>query len=238
MRRNLLLLFSLILAPLAMHATPTFQANGYGQFFCGEAAPRPGFGNELDIHISGSDGQGNSMWAALDVGQLAGLPTCTPTLPSLSVDANSFNPNDGGGMVNYDRVSYKMGFYSDCSSSVSNVGCAISFTSSGSGRTGSIDVALNTWDQTFGNDGQIINETNFRTVDIAGTVDFTSLGMTEKIAYPGTNPNDLVPFATGTFTLGDGKFTDFVPEPAAFGLMTCAAPLLFVYIKRQRRSIA
>lgn len=141
-------------------------------------------------------------------------------------------------MVNYDRVSYKMGFYSDCSSSVSNVGCAISFTSSGSGRTGSIDVALNTWDQTFGNDGQIINETNFRTVDIAGTVDFTSLGMTEKIAYPGTNPNDLVPFATGTFTLGDGKFTDFVPEPAAFGLMTCAAPLLFVYIKRQRRSIA
>jgi hypothetical protein len=35
----------------------------------------------------------------------------------------------------------------------------------------------------------------------------------------------------GSFTVGNA------PEPAAFGLMTCAAPLLLLYIKRKKLGI-
>lgn len=220
-----------MLAPLALHADPIFQANGYGHFNCAQAYPRIGFGNELMVNMSGSDGQGNYMTAQMDVGQLAGLPTCTATLPTLGFDANNSSPRNGGGEVGYDGLTYTTGF-GGCSSPVSNVRCDITFTSSGSGGEGSIDIALSTWVLTFDSRGDIIYETPPTTVDIGGALNFTSLGVGEQLGYG----NLLYPDSYGDFSLGDGTYTDFVPEPAAWGLMISAAPLLFLYMRRQLKA--
>lgn len=235
LRRNLLLLFSLTLAPLAMHATPTIWATGSGEFFCGQAAPRPAFSDEMDFSFSGSNGE-DTVSAFLSASHLAGVSNCTPpTLPSVFFDEYSWY-RTGGGRIKYDGVLYEIGDYVDlprlsgyaeCSSpSDPNIGCTITFNSSGSG----IDIVLRSWEDIVDSSGLIINETGFKTVEIVGETSITSAQVTEEEAYPGHDPNDLVPFVRGSFIVG-------TPEPAAWSLMTCAAPLLFLYIKRKKRGV-
>lgn len=227
MRRCLLFLFSLLLAPLAMHADPAFQANGYGTLNCGQAAPRDGFGVDIMINIWGTDDHGNFMSADIDGGPIAGQPPCTLTFPSFSVSSQNFSRLTGpGGVINYDGLTYNTGFQG-CSSPVSTIRCNVTFMASSSGEEGSLDVALSTWGLTFDSHGDIIYETPTTTVDIGGAVNWTSLELTQELAYPGNDPNLYVPSLRGEFTLGG------VPEPAAWGLMTCAMPLLFLYMRRR-----
>lgn len=228
MRRSLLFLFSLVLAPLAMHADQVIQANGSGSFNCFQAYPREGFGDDLRVSMSGKDRQGNYMSAQMDVGQLGGLPTCTATLPSLFYEANFSNPREGSGSVNYNGITYggNTNGVGGCSSGDPNVRCDITFSSSGSGDKGSIDVVLSYWTLTFDDQGNIIDESTTTTVDLGGNINFYSLGVGEQLGF-----GDLLyPYSYGSFTMADA------PEPADWSLMLCATPLAFVYMRRKKRA--
>jgi hypothetical protein len=226
-KRNLLFLFSFMLAPLAMHADP-IQAYGGGSFSCSQAYPREGFGYEVRVNMYGSDGQGNYMAGQMDVGRLSGLSTCTATMPPIGFEANGASPSEGGGLVDYNGVTYgaNTNGFGGCFTEDPNVRCDIVLNSSGSGNQGSIDLELSFWTLTFDDHGNIIDETPRTTVNLEGIITSFEATAGEQPGYGGV----IYPYSTGNFTLGDA------PEPAAWSLMLCGVPLLFVYLRRKKRT--
>jgi hypothetical protein len=97
------------------------------------------------------------------------------------------------------------------------------FNSSGSGHQGSVGVALSYWTLILDDHGNIIDETTPIRVDLGGTVTSLEGTVGEQLGYGDV----LYPYATGDFIVG-------APEPAAWSLMLCAIPLVFVNMRRKK----
>jgi hypothetical protein len=245
-----LLFFLLLIIPAGLRAD-LITPNGYGSFSCTYSAADSGYVVDGQLSFVAQDAQGNPLDATLHFGMQNASP-CAPGLPGLVALAQ---PGVGMGLSgnwdylghNYTALSWPDGS-GWCESNLPGDLCSAALISDGVGNLGiqliqqvpaggteGNDDGTPASDPSPGGNGNLIlspfygleeaSNDPFVTLQIAGPITITSLDY-------GVNNDDCfdpTTYASGTFTVG------CVPEPAEWGLLVAALPILIFKYRRSKK---